>query len=185
MNSNRRLHSVLLTLWDIARDNPNYDRKLWGELQFCLSQLETRNNLLCALLADLLHCTDSAGNVMWEAATIHSPPEGYAVKFMQEELAREKRPSMPPPRPVIPTDHRGCAVDPTETPAGARRPNLGPPPPISSLRELQDVGADSDYDPLIEAPIGVGEEYDVGDESDEEDLLAFEFDSLGSEDTTE
>ena len=48
-----RLHSVLLTLWDIARGNPNYDRKVWGELQFLISDLDTRNTILYALMPDI------------------------------------------------------------------------------------------------------------------------------------
>lgn len=151
MNSNKRLHSVLLTLWDIARDNPNYNRKLWGELQVCLSSLETRNNLLCALLSDLLQCTDDDGNVMWEAASIHSPPHGFAVGFMREELQREKRPQMPKPKPVIKLDDE---FSPT-----AQWPDVKPGSP----------GAEK-------TPLGVGDEYDVRDESDDEDHLTFDFD---------
>jgi len=173
MNHHRRLHSVLLTLWDIARDNPNYDRKLWGELQFCLSQLETRNNVLCALLADLLRNVDSDGSVLWDEASIHSPPEGFAVKFMQEELQREGRPTMPPSPQVIPTNARGEAVDlsksdtrPVPPPLGVRKTKSHPPHEI----------ADGLDDPIT-PPVGVGEEYDGADESDGEDLLAFDLDS--------
>lgn len=102
MNSNPRLHSVLLTLWDIARDNPGYDRRLWGELQRLLSQLENRNNLLCAVVADLLQATDNTGSVVWENSSTFSPPEGYAVKFLREELRRGERPTLPPPPTALP-----------------------------------------------------------------------------------
>lgn len=193
MNSNRRLHSVLLTLWDIARDNPNYNRKLWGELQFCLSNLETRNNLLCALLSDLLHCTDEEGNVLWEEASIHSPPQGYAVKFMQEELQRDKRPKMPKPDPVIPTNERGEAVSPfTKRGAGGAYDPvddlmISGPPPITDRTDSEEHLLDDltvDYDALEKPPLGVADEYDGEDESDEEDHLAFEFDLAESDDTT-
>jgi hypothetical protein len=185
MNSNRRLHSVLLTLWDIARDNPNYNRKLWGELQCCLSNLETRNNLLCALLGDLLHCTDDEGNILWQEASVHSPPEGFALKFMQEELQRDKRPQMPKPEPVIPTDMLGQAIDPTISrgAGGAYDPiddlSLSGPPPITHRTDAEARSRAAEKPPL-----GVDEEYDAGDESDEEDLLAFEFDLAEPDDST-
>lgn len=141
MSANRRLHSVLLTLWDIARDNPNYDRKLWGELQFCLSNLETRNNLLCALLGDLLQSTDAGGEIMWQAASIHSPPHGFAVKFMRDELSRERRPRMPSPPPVIPTNELGEAMDPE--------------------LEIAPLGVDDEYDGGDESGDGVLLDFEI------------------------
>lgn len=176
MNSNKRLHSVLLTLWDIARDNPNYNRKLWGELQVFLSNLEMRNNLLCALLADLLHQTDDEGRTMWNEATAQSPPEGFAVKFMHEELRRIQRPQMPRPQRVIPVGKDGRAIDPTETP--------------STTFSLDDDRVSDDLIVPVndsnDLPIGVDDEYDVSDESDDsEDHLAFEFDWSSSEDSSE
>ena len=199
---------MLLTLWDIARDNPDYNRRLWGELQHHLSQLETRNNMLCALLSDLLHCTDDAGNVLWNEASIHSPPGGYAIKFLQEELERERRPKMPKTPETIPTNDRGEAVAPTdiyETRSSVKRPvpprgaggaydpvdvlmGIEPPPvppSFSKVSEAEERLIDDltvDYGALNPSPIGVGDEYDVGDE-DEEDELAFDFSS--SDDTTQ
>lgn len=180
MNANQRLHNVLLTLWDIARDNPRYDRKLWGELQVCLSQLETRNNLLCGVLADLLHCTDDAGNIMWEAASVNSPPQGFAIKFMREELERESRPTMPKPDPVIPLDELGRASDPTETPYSARVLKTGGL--FDQLAETQPLGLTQgkserpSYSQAKQPPQVDPDEYDGDDESGEEDLLSFEFD---------
>ena len=165
MTANRRLHSVLLTLWDIARDNPSYDRKLWGELQVLLSSLETRNNLLSALLADLLHCTDDEGNILWEEASVHSPPNGFAVKFMRDELKRGKRPQMPKPTPVIPVDAFGVA-----------------PPPTSNRSDSLTV-LDGGMIGSNGSPIGIDSEYHEEDES-EEDHLAFEFDLAESDETS-
>lgn len=176
MNSNQRLHTVLLTLWDVARSNPNYNRKLWGELQVQLSQLETRNNLLCALMADLLHCTDDAGNVMWEEATAHSPPEGYAIKFMQEELERVKRPQMPKPSPVIPVNQDGVAT-------------VFDGPSSNTFNPVADRASDDLITPVGRPnplPLNANDEYDERDESDdEEDHLGFEFDFSNSEDSSE
>jgi hypothetical protein len=176
------LHSVLLTLWDVARDNPGYNRKLWGELQFFLTQLETRNNLLCALLSDLLHCTDDAGDLLWDEASIHSPPQGFGVKFMQEELAREVRPQMPEPDVVIPVDHLGEAVDPYD-PIDALA-DVTPPPTSTVLPRQERLSADSSADRrgLKHLPKAATDGYDDGDESEEEDELAFEFDLSGSDD---
>lgn len=171
---NNRLHSVLLTLWDIARDNPNYNRKLWGELQHHLSQLQTRNTVLCELLADLLHCTDDSGNILWEKSSVHSPPQGYAVKFMREELQRLNRSQLRKPVEVIPTDRRGQAIDPEpcETVVRAKRP--APHTTTSAVEECLIDGLEVDGSKLNHSPIGVGDEYDVGDESDE---LAVDFSS--------
>jgi hypothetical protein len=163
-----RLHRVLLTLWDIARENPNYNRKLWGELQNHLSQLQTRNNLLCALLSDLLHCTDDAGDVIWEEATIHSPPQGYAVKFIQEELQRERRPQMPQPTPVLPLDEV----------AGVK------PPPTTMISEATECLLDDlsvDYGALNQPPLCVDDEYS-GDSEIEDEADEFEFDFSSSDD---
>lgn len=151
MNSNPRLHSVLLTLWDIARDNPGYNRKLWGELQQLLSQLEHRNNVLCAVLVDLLRCTDASGEVCWEKSATFSPPEGYAVDFLREELKREKRPQLPYPPPVIPHEELVDTYD-------------------NSMKETRATPRPS----LTRPPLTDIEEYDVDDES--EDELAFEID---------
>lgn len=195
---NMRLNRVLLTLWDIARDAPNYDRRLWGELQHHLSQLQTRNNMLCALLSDLLHCTDGSGNIIWEEATIHSPPGGYAIKFMQEELERMKRPKMPKPPVVIPTNELGEAVTAPyeETRAAVRRPPPLPergssarapritPESLTKPSDAEERLIDDltiDYGLLNPSPIVGGGEYDDEDES-EEDELAFDF--SGSDDTT-
>jgi len=85
----KRLRSVLLTLWDLAREHPGYDRKLWGELQFLLNDLETRNKILCSLMTEMLQSAESM-----DESLIHSPPEGYAVTFLREELARDASPEV-------------------------------------------------------------------------------------------
>ena len=146
--------------------------------------METRNNLLCALLSDLLHCTDGAGDIMWQEASIHSPPNGYSVKFMQEELARGRRPRMPKTEPVIPTDMHGDAVDPYDPIESLR--STATPPPTTMRSDAEESLIDDltiDYGALNGLPIGVGDEYDVDDESDDEDHLAFEFDLTESDDS--
>jgi hypothetical protein len=185
---NARLHSVLLTLWDIARDNPDYDRRLWGELQQLLSQLETRNNVLCALLSDLLRATDEHGNVEWERTNVMSPPEGYAIKFMREELGRGRRPTIPHPPETIPTNARGEAVDPLgfETRATPRPPALpkrgtSANVPRPRRRSTDDASTTSsqeedgltgdlldDHDELNPSPHQDAGEYDGLDESGDE-----------------
>lgn len=85
-----RIHKVLLALWDIARDHPRYDKRVWSELQLLINELETRNRLLRCVLTDLLGSTDDAGQISWEKTQCMSPPQGYAVKFMSEELRRER-----------------------------------------------------------------------------------------------
>lgn len=64
----------------------------------------------------------------------------------------------------------------------------GATPPPTTMRSdaerslTNDLNIDSGG--LNGCPIGVGDEYDVDDESDAEDHLAFEFDLTGSDDTT-
>jgi hypothetical protein len=81
------MHSVLLTLWDIARGNPDYDRKLWGELQCLINDLETKNKIFCAIMADMLRATELAPEAEWDPELVNSPPEGYAMKFIRDELS--------------------------------------------------------------------------------------------------
>lgn len=105
---NTRLHSVLLTLWDIARGNPNYDRKMWSELQFLISDLDSRNIILCALMTDMLRAAESTPRSGFDVGSIDSPPEGYAMEFIRSELARRNHISavdtlmnvQPPPIPT-------------------------------------------------------------------------------------
>lgn len=86
----KRLHGVLLTLWDFARDNPNYDRKLWGELQSLVSDLSTRNDVLCTIASEMVRTAESPGPEPDEAP-ISSPPRGYAMMFLRRELGRNTK----------------------------------------------------------------------------------------------
>jgi hypothetical protein len=88
--SQSRTHKILLALWDVARDNPRYNKRVWSELQETINELETRNKLLRCVVADLLGSTNDEGRIEWERASSMSPPHGYAIKFLAEELRREK-----------------------------------------------------------------------------------------------
>ena len=144
---NTRLHHVLLTLWDLARDNPGYDRKLWGELQQHLLQLESRNKVLRTHLVDLLRFTDDEGDNLWEETPTQSPPRGYAIKFMAPSPIDIVADLCPPPLPTKQSEVGDRLID----------------------------DALANYDVFNPSPSGVCEEYDVGDES--EDELTFDFSS--------
>lgn len=80
----------MLALWDIARDNPRYDKRMWAELQSTISELEVKNKLLRCVVADLLNATNDEGRVEWERTSCMSPPHGYAIKFLADELRHER-----------------------------------------------------------------------------------------------
>lgn len=98
MGRNERLHQLFLTLWDVARENPNYNRKLWGELQALINEVEARTAILRTLLSDIFQSVQDDTDDVDDMTDItmgsvgQSPPDGYAVRFMQSELSRGRPP---------------------------------------------------------------------------------------------